>query len=136
MAMTEDAASVLEQFVQDGEPLFVIIKVFMNTYSVYAVANLPAEIVHLLEEIEAKDRIIQECRNVINSHDSSIQKFVKLNGAGNVNPKEDVYCKTIVSNFNRAQTLQEEKIGLSDKAAHLVSILPFPGILFSRFLLR
>lgn len=101
MAMAEDAASVLEQFVQD-------------------VANLPAEIVHLLEEIEAKDRIIQECRNAVNSHDSSIQKFIKLNGAGQVNPKEDVYCKTIISNLNRAQTVQEEKVCLSEKAAHLL----------------
>lgn len=102
----------------------------------YSVANLPAEIAHLLEEIQAKDRIVQECRNAVNSHDTSIQKFVKLNGAGQANPKEDVYCKNIISNFDKAQTVQEEKVSLSEKAAHLVSLLPFLVILFTYLLLR
>lgn len=96
-------------------------------------ANLPAEIAHLLEEIQAKDCIVQECRNTVNSHDSSIQKFIKLNGAGQVNPKEDVYCKDIISSFDKAQNVQEEKVCLSEKAAHLVSLPPFLVILIIRF---
>ncbi|CAD6573319.1 MAG: Histone acetyltransferase complex subunit [Alectoria sarmentosa] len=99
--MAEDAASVLEQFVQD-------------------VANLPAEIAHLLEEIQAKDRVIQECRNVIATRDSSIQKFLKLSGAGQPNPKEEGYCKNVMANFDKAQVIQEEKVGLSEKAASLL----------------
>lgn len=99
--MAEDAASVLEQFVQD-------------------VANLPAEIAHLLEEIQAKDRVVQECRNVIATRDSSIQKFLKLNGAGQPNPKDEGYCKNVMANFDKAQVVQEEKVGLSEKAALLL----------------
>lgn len=99
--MAEDAASVLEQFVQD-------------------VANLPAEIAHLLEEIQAKDRVVQECRNLIATRDISIQKFLKLNGAGQPNPKEEGYCKNVMANFDKAQIVQEEKVGLSEKAALLL----------------
>ena len=94
-------------------------------------ANLPAEIAHLLEEIQAKDRIVQECRNVIATRDNSIQKFLKLNGAGQPNPKEEGYCKNVMANFDKAQIVQEEKVGLSDKAALLVS-LPSPSFFSQR----
>lgn len=84
------------------------------------VANLPAEIAHLLEEIQAKDRTVQECRSNINSRDSCLQKFLKVNGAGKLNPKEEAYAKSISASFDKAQAVQEEKVALSDKAAHLV----------------
>lgn len=87
------------------------------------VANLPAEIQHLLEEIQAKDRVVQECRTVIQTRDNSIQKFLKMNGAGQANPKEESYCKNVLANFDRAQIVQEEKVGLSEKAAILVGFL-------------
>ncbi|CRG90450.1 Inhibitor of growth protein 3 [Talaromyces islandicus] len=98
---TEDCATVLEQFVHD-------------------VANLPAEITHLMEEVQAKDKIIQECRTTINSRDSSIQKFIKLNGSLAPNPKEEQYSKTILQNLDRCQALQDEKILLSEKACVLL----------------
>ncbi|KAA6415478.1 MAG: PHD finger domain [Lasallia pustulata] len=101
MAIVEDAASVLEQFVQD-------------------VANLPAEIAHLLEEIQAKDRVLQECRTVINTRDNSIQKWMKVNGTNQLNPKEEPYSRTILANFDKAQTIQEEKVGLSAKVGVLL----------------
>lgn len=104
MAIVEDPASVLEHFVHD-------------------VANLPAEITHLYEEMQAKDAQIQECRSIINARDSSIQKFIKLNSSMVKNPKEDGYAKVILQNYERAQLLQEEKIALSEKAAALVSSL-------------
>lgn len=84
------------------------------------VANLPAEITHLMEEVQAKDKIIQECRTTINSRDSSIQKFIKLNGSLAPNPKEEQYSKTILQNLDRCQTLQDEKILLSEKASVLL----------------
>ncbi|KAL2831329.1 inhibitor of growth proteins N-terminal histone-binding-domain-containing protein [Aspergillus pseudoustus] len=99
--MAEDCASVLEQFVHD-------------------VANLPAEINHLMEEIQAKDKIIQECRATINQKDASIQKFIKLNGSLAPNPKEDPYSKSILQNLDRSQQLQDEKIQLSEKACILL----------------
>ncbi|EAS33451.3 PHD finger domain-containing protein [Coccidioides immitis RS] len=98
MSHTEDCSTVLEQFVHD-------------------VANLPAEINHLMEEIQAKDKIIQECRAIINSRDASLQKFIKLNGSHSLNPKEESYSSTILQNMDRCQTLQDEKIALSEKAA-------------------
>ncbi|KAI9925727.1 Histone acetyltransferase complex subunit [Aspergillus wentii] len=97
----EDCASVLEQFVHD-------------------VANLPAEINHLMEEIQAKDKTIQDCRTTINSRDSSLQKFIKLNGSLAPNPKEEQYGKAILQNLDKSQQLQDEKIQLSDKACVLL----------------
>lgn len=118
MAIAEDAASVLEQFVQDGQSM---LEPFINlpTNSV-SVANLPAEIAHLLEEIQAKDRTIQECRNTIHTRDNSIQKFIKANGSHIPNPKEEAYSRTVLANYDRAQIVQEEKVGLSEKAAIIV----------------
>ncbi|KAF2875876.1 inhibitor of growth proteins N-terminal histone-binding-domain-containing protein [Massariosphaeria phaeospora] len=101
MAIAEDAASVLEQFIHD-------------------VANLPAEITHLYEEVQAKDQQIQDCRSVIAARDSSLQKFIKLNGSLVQNPKEEPYSKVIQQQYERAQVLQEEKIGLVDKASALM----------------
>lgn len=81
---------------------------------------MPAEITHLYEEAQAKDQQIQECRSIINARDGSLQKFIKLNGALVQNPKEEPYRKVIAQNYDRAQILQEEKIGLVEKAAALV----------------
>jgi len=75
-----------------------------------------------MEEIQAKDRVVQDCRTAANARDSSIQKFLKANGAGQPNPKEEVYCKAILSNFDKAQAIQDEKVALSEKAASLVSL--------------
>lgn len=101
MAVPEDAATVFEQFIHD-------------------VANLPAEITHLYEEVNAKDLQIHECRSLIAARDSSLQKFVKLNGSLVENPKEATYSKLILQQYERAQILQEEKIGLVEKAATLM----------------
>jgi inhibitor of growth protein 3 len=57
---------------------------------------------------------------VIAVRDNSLQKFIKLNGSLVQNPKEEPYSKIITQAYERAQILQEEKIGLSDKAAALV----------------
>jgi inhibitor of growth protein 3 len=73
-----------------------------------------------MEEIQAKDKIIQECRSVINSRDASLQKFIRLNGSHAVNPKEDIYGKTILQNMDRSQVLQDEKVVLSEKACALL----------------
>ncbi|KAJ5109698.1 Zinc finger PHD-type [Penicillium argentinense] len=97
----EDCATVLEQFVHDS-------------------ANLPLEINHLMEEIQAKDKIMQEARAIINSRDASIQRFIKLNGSLVVNPKEKQYEKEVNENFEKCKQLQEEKVALSDKACVLL----------------
>ena len=87
-------------------------------------ANLPAEIAHLLEEVQAKDRTVEECRNIITARDNSIQKFLKANGASQSNPKEEAYVKNIVANYEKAQDVQQEKIALAERATHLVGFPP------------
>lgn len=84
---------------------------------------MPAEITHLYEEAQAKDAQIQELRAAISQRDNSLQKFIKLNGSLVQNPKEDPYSKVILSSYEKAQILQEEKIGLVEKAAALVRFL-------------
>ncbi|KAI5297755.1 hypothetical protein KEM56_004563, partial [Ascosphaera pollenicola] len=101
MAHLEDCSSVLEQFVHD-------------------VANLPAEIAHLMEEIQAKDTTISECRGLISSRDVSLQKFIKQHGSLTTNPKEETYTKTVLENLDKSLALQDEKIALADKASALL----------------
>jgi inhibitor of growth protein 3 len=72
--------------------------------------------------MQAKDQQITELRAAIQQRDSSLQKFIKLNGSLVQNPKEEPYSKVIMQNYERAQVLQEEKIGLSEKAAALVNL--------------
>ena len=97
----EDCATVLEEFVHDA-------------------ANLPSEMTHLMEEIQAKDKIVQECRAKIHARDSGIQKFIKANGSLLVNPKEEQYTKEVEENFDRALRIQDEKIALAEKAGSLL----------------
>ena len=84
-------------------------------------ANFPAEIAHLLEEIQAKDKLLQDCRNAIIERDNSLQKFIRANGSHVANPKEDIYGKAITTHYDQARALQDEKIGLTDKASMIVS---------------
>ena len=101
MAQAEDPASVLESFVHD-------------------VANLPAEIAHLLEEIQAKDEIVQQCMNNVHQRQSSLEKHIKANGAKVKHPKEDQMSKAVKENFEKAQQLQDDKCALSVKANSLL----------------
>lgn len=73
-----------------------------------------------MEEIQAKDKTMQECRTTINSRDNAIQKFIKLNGSHTPNPKEESYNKVILQNMDQSQTLQDEKVTLSEKACVLL----------------
>ena len=101
MAQGEDCASVLDQFVQD-------------------VANLPAEICHLMEEVAAKDKQVQECRLAIAQRDNSLQKFIKQNGSLAPHPKEEQYNSQIIAYMEKSEALQDEKIILSEKANALI----------------
>ena len=101
MATTEDCASVLEQFIQD-------------------VANLPAEINHMMEEIQAKDREMQKHQTSVNAKDGAIQKHIKLNSSLVPHPKEQEYRKMIEDHYVAMQKIQDQKIALSDKACLLL----------------
>ncbi|KAF2151738.1 hypothetical protein K461DRAFT_313573 [Myriangium duriaei CBS 260.36] len=97
MATADDAATVLEQFCHD-------------------VANLPAEIAHLLEEIKAKDELIMQGRDNIVARDNTLQRHVKSAGSHVKHPKEDAFTKVIHENYDRMEILQKEKLALSQKA--------------------
>jgi inhibitor of growth protein 3 len=74
----------------------------------------------LTEEIQAKDKLIQEARAAITQRDNSIQKFIKQHGSLVPHPKEDQYNKFILAQMKLAEALQDEKIALADKACQLV----------------
>lgn len=74
--------------------------------------------------MQAKDNSLQESRSMIHTRDNSLQKFIKLNGSNVKNPKEEPYGKIIVTAYNRAQQLQDEKLALAEKAAVLVRATP------------
>lgn len=82
----------------------------------FPVANTPAEVTHLLEEIQAKDHQILAYKEEINKRDAALQKWVRLNGGHVPNPKEDAFTKTINDCFDKCEILQAEKCGLSEKA--------------------
>lgn len=81
---------------------------------------MPAELQHLLEEIEAKDKVVTECRKEIQQRDISIQKHLKAGGMSAPNPKETGYVKTALEQYDKAQGIQEEKVALSEKARVLL----------------
>ncbi|KXT01242.1 hypothetical protein AC578_3802 [Pseudocercospora eumusae] len=97
LSQPEDAASVLEQFVHD-------------------IANVPAEITHLMEEIAAKDIQISAFRDEVVKRDSQIQKWVRVNGGHVLNPKEEAFSKTINECYDKMEILQAEKCGLAERA--------------------
>ncbi len=101
MASNEDCASVLEQFIHDA-------------------ANLPAEINHMMEEIQAKDKDLQKYLSTVNQKDSNIQKHLKVNGVLAPHPKESEYADLVKKNIDLSMGLQEQKIILSDKACMLL----------------
>ncbi|KIW43930.1 uncharacterized protein PV06_04977 [Exophiala oligosperma] len=101
MAGNEDCASVLEQFIHDA-------------------ANLPAEINHMLEEIQAKDKDLQKYLSVINQKDVNIQKHLKVNGVLAPHPKENEYADLVKKNYESSAHLQDQKIHLADRACNIL----------------
>ncbi|KAA8905476.1 hypothetical protein FN846DRAFT_779027 [Sphaerosporella brunnea] len=96
-APTEDAATVLEIFVND-------------------VANLPAEIHHLYDEMSAKDRMLSEHRSIYLTRDASLQKRIRLHGSRAENPKESACTEQMRKNQRRVLELQDEKLRLAQRA--------------------
>jgi inhibitor of growth protein 3 len=101
MASSEDPAAVLEGFMHDA-------------------ANLPAEISHMMEEIQAKDRELQKHQSAISTKDGSLQKHLKLNGSMSAHPKEKEYSEQIIRNYDLCEDIQKQKIALSEKACSLL----------------
>lgn len=99
--MTEDVASVLEHFIND-------------------VANLPNEIAHIYEEIQAKDKLLLELQKGIQQRDGSIQKFIRANGSHIPYPKEEAYSNHIRKAYAQINIIQDEKVAFAQKALDLM----------------
>lgn len=80
------------------------------------VANIPAEVTHLMEEIQAKDLQISAFKEEIAKRDAQLQKWVRINGGHVLNPKEEAFSKTILDCYDKCEILQAEKCGLAEKA--------------------
>ena len=80
------------------------------------VANLPAEIAFMQEEIAEKDRLMSELLQTIQKEDAKIQKHIRQHGSHTVNPKEEVMRHVIRTSYDQAELLQEEKLALAQKS--------------------
>lgn len=94
----QDCASVLEHFIHD-------------------VANLPAEVNHYMEEIQAIEKDMSKLQTQINAKDSSLQKHIKANGSLVAHPKEGEFSQAILKLHDQCQELQDRKILLADKTS-------------------
>lgn len=84
------------------------------------VANIPAEINHIMEEIQAKDLQITQLKSEIDKRDAQLQKWTRANGGHVLNPKEEAFSKTIRDCFDKCEILQEAKVGLATRASILM----------------
>ncbi|TAQ88989.1 hypothetical protein B7494_g2655 [Chlorociboria aeruginascens] len=84
------------------------------------VANLPAEIAFMQEEIADKDRQVAECLAIITRNDASIQKWIRVNGSHVANPKEAALSKTTLENYDKVAVLQDDKIKLAARTQQVV----------------
>lgn len=73
-----------------------------------------------MEEIQAKDKLIQDCRNEIDGRDNSLQKHIKEHGSLQKHPKEEAYSRVIRDQYDKAIRLQQDKQKLADRAMYLV----------------
>ncbi|PWW79146.1 hypothetical protein C7212DRAFT_272553, partial [Tuber magnatum] len=118
--MAEDAATVLEQFIHDGTNTPLIPFFISEKKLILLVANLPAEIAHIYEEIQAKDRILKEHRDNALARDNSLQKHIKIHGSHAEHPKEALYVEQIKRAYEKVKEIQDEKVLLARKAEDLV----------------
>ncbi|KAK9388062.1 inhibitor of growth proteins N-terminal histone-binding-domain-containing protein [Lipomyces mesembrius] len=100
--MSMDAAYVLEQFQQE-------------------LANVPEEVAHYLEEIKTKDIKLYSLKKRIQHNDNAIQKHIRAHGSLAENPKESQYNTKVITDFETAMKLQEEKCELASKLNDLVA---------------
>jgi inhibitor of growth protein 3 len=85
-----------------------------------SVANIPAEISHIMEEVQAKDYQMEQYKQEIAKREIQLQKFTRSNGGHVANPKEEAFTKTIRECFDKCEILQEAKCGLVQRAQILL----------------
>ncbi|RPA87609.1 hypothetical protein BJ508DRAFT_410368 [Ascobolus immersus RN42] len=101
-AYAEDAASVLGAWIYDA-------------------ANLPAEIRHLFDEIQAKNIEYTEWSMKLEKRDVVLQNFVRATGGGHQeHPEEKKINDQIKHCFKQLMKIQDQKIALVEKAMKLL----------------
>ncbi|KAH3687957.1 hypothetical protein WICPIJ_001072 [Wickerhamomyces pijperi] len=97
-----DTAATLDQYTQD-------------------VSNLPAELLHILAELGAKDATMYEAKKKLGSKDAMIHKFIRQNGSMTKYPKEGQLYPKIREEFEQLEQDQKEKMKLANTALLLTS---------------
>jgi len=98
----DDPAVVLEDFTQN-------------------IGNVPAELCHILEELEEKEKDIQKLLQKIEKENHRVQRFIKMNGSMMVDPQAEPNGKEIRRLYDDVERLQNEKCSLADRSTRLVS---------------
>ncbi|RYP76183.1 hypothetical protein DL771_002007 [Monosporascus sp. 5C6A] len=82
---------------------------------IHRTQNLPEEIRFMQDEIADKDRAFNDCVKAIEENDVKIQRWIRLHGSHQTNPREPQLREIIRENFTRADKLAAEKIALAQK---------------------
>jgi len=98
----DDPAVVLEDFTQ-------------------IIGNVPAEICHILEELEEKEKDIQKLLQKVEKENHRVQRFIKMNGSMMVDPQAEPNGKEVRRLYDDVERLQNEKCSLADRSTRLVS---------------
>ena len=86
---------------------------------------MPAEIAHLLEEIETKDRIASESNETISKYDTSLQKHVRAYTCRVTHPKKELYEKIIRGEFTKQEHLRNDTCSLMETLCDNVCLCRF-----------
>lgn len=94
----------------------------------WLVVNVPEEVAHYLEEMKFKDVKLNALRRRIQHYDNSIQKHIRQHGSLSENPKEAINNPKIVTDYEQAIKLQNDKYELAHKLDGLVCLASLDGI--------
>ena len=111
--MPRDDLSI--DFVRKMPPAEALDPSFVLDDWINRVQNLPEEIRFIHDEILEKDRLFSKHLQAIEELDSQIQKFIRLHGALEKNPKEETLRTQIRERYVAADTISAEKMALAQK---------------------
>jgi inhibitor of growth protein 3 len=83
-------------------------------------ANLGNEIAFMHEEIESKDKQLDQINKLIAQRDGAIQRWIKNSGSHEPYPKEELYRTQIRNYYEQADKIAAEKVTLAEKTRILM----------------
>ncbi|RKO99756.1 hypothetical protein CXG81DRAFT_14080, partial [Caulochytrium protostelioides] len=85
-----------------------------------SIDNIPAELAHLLHELEEHDREFHQLRSQINQEDLSLRRLVKHSAILDGMPDGIALFDTVQRRYEDAMALADEKIQLAQKPLELI----------------